>query len=306
MMLFNERIASWDDWARMYQSIPAFSDVILEICRREEIPCEVCDIKNVTPGTHAVFKVHSYIIKVFCPKESGFDGSLDAAVELNSMKAANRFGVECPRVIAHGEIADKYTFAYIVMDFIEALDFKDVRDKLTPDEIPCIVTQVKEILSRLNRPSDAIPALDLLGELKKNERLEKLPENLREDIIKTAEGLDFSESVLVHGDFTDDNTLIDSEKKLHLIDFADCHLAPWYYELPPIVYSLFDCRRDFLDIFRGEMSIDEFIGFFLKGLAIHDFGATIIIDFCEKFGYQIEDIHSLKDFAVVFTEVCNR
>ncbi len=298
--LFNEKIASWQDWSKVYQSIPAFEGIILEICRRENIPCEKEDIKNVTPGTHAVFKVHEYIVKVFCPKESGFDGSLDASVEKSAMHAANSFGVECPRIVASGEICDKYVFTYIVMDFIEGTEFKDIREKLSYEEIVDIVSQLKVILKKMNRPSDAIPALDILSEVKKSERLSVLPESLCQDIIQTAESLDFSESVLVHGDITDDNTLVAAGNRLKLIDFADCHLAPWYYELPPIVFSFFGCRRDFIDCFRSEMSMEEFTDYFLKGLVIHDFGPDIIKEFCEKFGYNVQEINSLKDFERIF------
>lgn len=37
-MLFTETVENWKDWGRVFQSIPAFTPLAQEICRREGLP----------------------------------------------------------------------------------------------------------------------------------------------------------------------------------------------------------------------------------------------------------------------------
>ena len=41
-MLFSETIQNWDDWGRVFQSIPAFTPLVREIFRREGLPFAPC------------------------------------------------------------------------------------------------------------------------------------------------------------------------------------------------------------------------------------------------------------------------
>ena len=36
--LFSQRVVCWEDWSRVYRSIPAFTPLAREICRREGLP----------------------------------------------------------------------------------------------------------------------------------------------------------------------------------------------------------------------------------------------------------------------------
>lgn len=36
--LFTETVENWKDWGRVFQSIPAFTPLAEEICRREGLP----------------------------------------------------------------------------------------------------------------------------------------------------------------------------------------------------------------------------------------------------------------------------
>ena len=53
-MLFSETIQNWDDWGRVFQSIPAFTPLVREIFRREGLP--FAPLQNLTPGTNGVFR----------------------------------------------------------------------------------------------------------------------------------------------------------------------------------------------------------------------------------------------------------
>ena len=50
-MLFTESIQSWRDWGRVFQSIPAFTPLAREICRREGLPW--AELTPLTPAPTA-------------------------------------------------------------------------------------------------------------------------------------------------------------------------------------------------------------------------------------------------------------
>lgn len=68
-MYFSETVESWQDWGRIYQSIPAFEPLVKEIFRRESLPWE--PLSPLTPGTNGVFRCGNLVVKVFFPKEAG-------------------------------------------------------------------------------------------------------------------------------------------------------------------------------------------------------------------------------------------
>lgn len=74
-MLFNRTITNWDDWARVYQSIPAFESIVQEILVREQLP--IFKIEHLTPGTNAVFRAGDIVVKIYAPAESGMDQVVD-------------------------------------------------------------------------------------------------------------------------------------------------------------------------------------------------------------------------------------
>ncbi|MDR0641084.1 MAG: hypothetical protein LBG07_01325, partial [Treponema sp.] len=73
--LFNGEINNWQDWSRVFQSINSFSPLAEFIFAKENIP--FLEIKNLTPGTNAVFKVGGNVVKIYAPIESGIDQTFD-------------------------------------------------------------------------------------------------------------------------------------------------------------------------------------------------------------------------------------
>ena len=55
MSLVTEQINNWDDWGKVFQSIPAFKPLVECIFNKENLP--IVEIENLKPGTNAVFKV---------------------------------------------------------------------------------------------------------------------------------------------------------------------------------------------------------------------------------------------------------
>ena len=88
--------------------------------------------------------------------------------------------------------------------------------------------------------------MNLLGRALDNPRLERLPVSLRDEMAERAARLNLADPVLVHGDLTGENILIGADNRPIIIDCADACLAPWWYELAPLVFELFHCRGDLL------------------------------------------------------------
>ena len=114
-MIFTDTIENWQDWGRLFQSIPAFTPLAEEICRREGLPWQ--DLSPLTPGTNGVFRCGDLVLKIFFPKESGLDPKADFSTELAASRQAMEWGIPLPRVIAQGMISDKYDFYYLVTEY---------------------------------------------------------------------------------------------------------------------------------------------------------------------------------------------
>lgn len=273
--LFRERIENWKDWGRVYQSIPAFSDLAREIYRRENL--SFTPLQNLTPGTNAVFRVGNTVAKVFFPKESGLDPAPDFHNEAAVCGRLTETGIPTPRLLAQGILHDTYDFFYLITEYAEGREAGDWLSEASPEQKRSFVRQLKDILCKLNCPAKGlIPSIDLLKRAVENHRLSALPPALAEELRDRARGLDLSQKVLVHGDLTGENLLVTREGKLLVIDCADACLAPAWYELGPIAVELFRCDPFLLREFAGEQK-EEFVKRLLDSISIHDFGAGLLI-----------------------------
>lgn len=59
------------------------------------------------------------------------DTDSDYKTELFGLSWADRLGVSAPKLIAYGDISDKYLFRYMVLEFISGVTICDVEDKMT-------------------------------------------------------------------------------------------------------------------------------------------------------------------------------
>ena len=88
---FTATIDGWTSWGRVFQSIEAFEPLIRHILSQHALP--IAEIEHCTPGTNAVFKVGDLVVKIFAPKESGFETESDYQTELFGIARSNRMGV---------------------------------------------------------------------------------------------------------------------------------------------------------------------------------------------------------------------
>ena len=96
--LFTERIECWEDWGRIFQSVPAFEKLIRHIFDKERLP--QAKITHLTPGTNAVFRVGDYVVS--------FNGQNVATTEeILALRRELRVGDQVPvRVCRDGAYLD--------------------------------------------------------------------------------------------------------------------------------------------------------------------------------------------------------
>lgn len=247
-MLFNYTIKNWDDWGKVFQLIENFTPLAQEIFRREKL--EFANLENLTPGTNAVFRAGNYVVKIFAPKESGLDSQADYLNESAVCGALTERGIPTPRLVACGSVQDKYLFYYIITEYYLGVKAGTWLEKATPNQQEVFIERLRELLQKLNRPAHGlIPPVDLLARALENPRLERLPETLRAEMTERARMVDLRDTVLIHGDLTGENILVDEGGSPIIIDCADACLAPWWYELAPLVFELFHCQRNLLRMF---------------------------------------------------------
>ena len=278
---FHEKISDWEDWGRVYQSIPAFSPLAEEIYRREHLPFS--PLQHLTPGTNAVFRAGETVVKIFFPKESGLDPLPDFQNEAAVCGYLTKQGISTPRLLAQGKIEDAYTFFYLITEYAAGQEAGDFLSAASPEQKRQFVRELKQILAALNRPAEGvIPPIDLLKRALENPRLSRIPKALAEEMGHRARQLDLSRRVLVHGDLTGENLLVTPREKLIVIDCADACLAPQWYELGPIVFELFRCDSLLLREFAaGEK---DFVEQVLDSVCLHDFGADLLRTAAEREG----------------------
>ena len=275
-MLFKEPIHNWSEWGAIFQSIEAFTPLANEIFRREMLAFP--GLENLTPGTNAVFRAGDYVVKIFAPRESGLEPQLDYSNESAVCGALTRWGISTPRLIAHGKIQDSYLFYYLITEYCPGEEAGTWLESASPSQLEDFIGQLRGLLQTLHCPAEGlIPPIDLLRQALDNPRLERLPVSLRDEMAERAAGLDLTDTVLVHGDLTGENILIGANNRPIIIDCADACLAPWWYELAPLVFELFHCREDLLRLFADTDS-DVFVEQVMDAVCIHDFGANMLWD----------------------------
>lgn len=280
-MLFTESIQSWRDWGRVFQNIPAFTPLAREICRREGLPW--AELTPLTPGTNGVFRCGEAVLKIFFPKESGLDPALDFSTELAAAQQAASWGVPTPPVLAHGCLQDKYRFYYIATRYSPGKEAGPWLRDAAPAQQAAFVERLRQLLPQLHRPTQALPRRDLRQEARVNCRLEKLAPSLREEVLARLEGLPLEPAVLTHGDLTGENLLVQEDGSFVVIDWADAHLAPAWYELGPLAFELLAGEgRLWRQLAAGAEEL--FVERLLDCLCLHDFGPDFLTNLAHRQG----------------------
>jgi thiamine kinase-like enzyme len=293
--LFNGEINNWQEWSGVFQSISSFSSLIEFIFTKENLP--FTEIKHLTPGTNAVFKVGNNVVKIFAPHESGIDQTFDLQTELFAIKRVNRLGIPAPKFIAEGIIEDKYRFAYMITEYVDGVEFSEIVNIMTDDEKTNIGRKLRTLTDAMNTPCEPFNNIDVINDKGRYRRWDKYPKKFKEERISYVKSNDFGEKVFIHGDLCGDNILLDSGSEIYIIDFADAVLAPKIYEQALVAVELFNLDTVFLRGYFDGYSIDELIELCFNGLLIHDFGGDIVNNHIGRF-YEIDSLGKLKEMLV--------
>lgn len=282
--LFQKQIDGWSSWGKLYCDLEAFTPLCHTILEMEGLGKQPLGL--LTPGTNAVFSAGKYILKIFAPQESGLNTSLDYQTELAMGHYASGIGIRVPHVIACGEIRDKYLFRYLIQDRVDGISAEKLLSLPTYSQ-ETIIHMLAQDISRLHR---SMPSKELLVVLtpsqlpEENKRWGKVPPSLVKEIIRLSKEAESLPVVPVHGDLTRDNLLLrQSEAGIEpvWIDFADSHLAPACYELPPLIFELLLGEREPVRLLCRELGYtsESFLKELVQGIALHDFGADILREY---------------------------
>ena len=301
MCLFTAQINNWREWGEIFQSIPAFAPLINYIFMKEQLPA--AEIENLQPGTNAVFKAGDYVIKIFAPQGLGSGFGTHVDVELFGMKQANASEIPAPKLIAEGVVEDKYHFRYMIMDYIRGKMLNEVEDSLTYEDKVSIGKQIRNITQKLNVPCENFTSVDMLRYAMENEEWKDdgFPPSFLEERLAYLVGfhIDENDKVYCHGDFHCGNVLIDDEKKVYLIDFADAMYAPAPYEQVYIISALFCFEKPYMTgYFGGDYDADEIVDFCMTWLPVHAWGHSAIKG-------NLDTVDEISSFAVLRERLCD-
>lgn len=273
--LFTRNILGWSSWGKVFQSISAWKPLIEYIFVKEHLPFTVVD--HLTPGTNAVFKIGEYVIKIFAPVESGIDCTMDIQTETFAMKRSNAIGISVPKCVSYGCVNDKYSFSYMIMEFINGKEFTDIAGSFSSyDEKVTFGRKLREITDKMNTPCESFNDIDVINDKGRYRRWDKYPYAFRQERLNHIKTHDYGEKVFAHGDLCSDNILVANDGELFIIDFADAVTAPIIYEQAHVASELFRFDKAFLTGYFCEYDADWLTDLCFNGLLIHDFGGDII------------------------------
>ena len=295
-----------DSWEFIKQSIDAFELLIKTVFNKHGLVYSKAE--NFISGINAVFRVSDKVIKIFAPVESGFYSVDYYGIETEALNHANNVQVASPKLLFNGIIDDKYIFKYIIMEFIDGQEAERKIASFTENEKRIFSTNIRNMINKLNvkMQSAIIPVLSrevcLLND--RWSRKDYL-ESFCDDRISVIKKMSFDDLVYVHGDIHAKNMIFDSNGAIYFIDFAESHIAPYYYEWWSIVFLLFKCNASMMTAYFGDYCNEEFYNQLTKSILINEFGAVAVKEICEAMAIETSaliDISKLKKLIMCCLE----
>lgn len=287
-MLFNQNIHNLEDWGRIFQNKAVFEPLVKDIFQKNGM--EFSGIDNCTPGSNAVFRAGKYIVKIFAPEESEIGGESDYITEKFGIARANQLHIAAPMLFASGVIEDKYTFRYLILEYIEGESLADISKELSEAERFRVGQALRDIVTRMDTGCEAFNSHALFGKAAE-ERWKAFPTAFQRERKAYLQTHSIEKGVYVHGDLNPDNIIVNANREIYIIDFADALIAPIELELAGIICDGFHFDSAYLHGFLGEYEKEELAERLLYGLLIHDYGVNIIRDNIGK----PDEIHSLME-----------
>ncbi len=301
MPLFEHTVTTLDEWAEIFQNIGAFEPLVRHILGCHGLP--QTEIRNTTPGSHAVFRCGEYLVKIFAPDTFGWDCESDFVTEVVTMQRANGLGISVPELIAHGRIGDRYHVRYLIQQFVPGTEFG--KKELSPDEKRNVGKQLREICDKLNVPCAPFNSYDFLAGALACPKWDRFPESFRRERLEFLRDHPHGGAVYVHGDIHADNAIYGDDGKVWILDFADSVIAPVEYEYAALFPGLFRMETPYFDGFFGTWEPETIADRLTYGLCLHKFGAEIVTEWAEDVS-GLDSIAALKQLLVQVIERSGR
>jgi len=193
------------------------------------------------------------------------------------IKRANNLGLATPKLVASGQIHDRYIFRYLIMEYVNGVSLSKLYGKLSAIDKTNISKQLREFTDKMDVKSEEFNTHKLFS-ISAEKRWSNLGYEFnlqRRDYINN---YTIQQSVYVHGDLNPDNILITNNLKICVLDFADALVAPIELEYAGLICDTLKFDKIFINQYFGEYNKNELAEICLYGLLIHDFGYNIIID----------------------------
>lgn len=274
MYLFSHTITTLDEWADIFQNRDAFEPIVRHILDLHHLP--QTEIQNTTPGSHAVFRVGEYIVKIFAPDCFGWPCESDFLTEIATMQHANRLGIAVPELVAYGRINDRYEFRYLIQTFVRGVEFG--KKELSTDEKFSVGRQLREICDKMNVPCEPFNDYDFIEDALTDDEWDDFSESFRQSRADYIRNYPHGAPVYVHGDIHIDNVIYGDDGQVWILDFADSVIAPVEYEYAALFPGLFRMEKRYLDGFLGDWDVGTVAEQLTYGFCLHRFGAHIIDD----------------------------
>lgn len=312
-------IRTWSEWGRMFTDAAQWSPAVREICRREGIPAEC--IEAGYPGTNAVFVVdRAYVVKIYAPF---CHDEFDLERKLHTLLARNP-RLPVPRFIAEGVLEDRMSWPYLVLNFKPGEPIREVRERLSRDDLLQVSAQLGDIVRELHRTPVAQFKTPEVARTEWRQFIEErrsaactaahwtgvLPDVVVEEIPGFLASVlpedDTTSLVLLNGDLTEDHVLLRRQngqwRVSGLIDFGDALVGRREYEWVALWFGALDRDYDGLAVFieRYDSGVQLDDGFFRRAMAfalLHEFGTGILADVLQALGQprvmSIQELQSL-------------
>jgi thiamine kinase-like enzyme len=286
--LFSEAIRDEKAWGDIHKRKDVFEPLILEIYKRERLP--FAEISNIGQSTNAVFKVGNSIIKIYSPHDPSFTKRCYKS-EIFGLKRALSLGLPAAKLLASGIIHDKYSFRYIISEFIDGVNLSEIFGAMDSDNKYLLGRKLRGITDNLNTPCKPFNDIDYPdGAISDgyNGWLSDLGfrENFINDRNKHIKSLEITKKDLVfcHGDIGLVNMIHGLHDEIYIIDYANSCLAPVCVDHAYMAYwTVFD--KSFLRGYFGEITTDELIDICVNGFLLSVLGMDFLAAADSDFGF---------------------
>ena len=297
-------IATWEQWAALFDDVRVWRPVVDAICEREGIVYDT--IEAPESNTNAVFILdRRVVIKIYSPfwEEFPFERRLMELLEPDT-------AVPVPAIRAAGRFRDRREWSYLAMEFCAGRPLDELQAETKQAALLEVAAQTGRMIRRLHavdpEPLAAIDKGERWDALVDRRRREVLPELLDRGLIvpgivpelqalldEAVAASRTAAQVVIHGDLNAEHLLIEERNERWnvsaLIDFGDARIGVSSYEWMPLWLGL--CNRDvavmraFLEAYDPRLLADDELG---RRVAVwtllHDFGTDAIAELFDTSG----------------------